>query len=419
MSFLTDLLTNPVLTGILGGSVAASLLYTLRSLPNALVDLVLWQFTSVVLISNDSNAFDTVAEWLGVQESSKRSRKLRLTTDYSEHEQQNTFILSPGLGYSMVWYKGYPVVVHRTMPGGDADRFGRVKEFINLRTLGTSPILLRDLLGTIAESKSGNCNHVEIYLYQNYWRKVARKEKRPLKTVVIPTEQRSRIIRDIEKFRDSKERYRSLGIPYRRGYLFTGPPGTGKTSLVLALAGYFGLRVYAVNLGSIKGDNDLIEAITSVPENAILLIEDIDVAQKKRDEEVLKPVVEKTTAAPGDPPGKQEVQTITLSGLLNAIDGVFSRDGRILVMTTNYPEKLDSALKRPGRADLEEVLSELGTTEIRTMCEQFLGEAGEAFASTVPVPIPPAELQKKLLEEYNRAPAEDPDSDGESEQVSV
>jgi len=88
-----------------------------------------------------------------------------------------------------------------------------------------------------------------------------------------------------------------------------------------------------------------------------------------------------------------------LSGLLNAIDGTFSRDGRILIMTTNHPEKIDPALIRKGRADVREHIGLLGAPEVLAMCKHFLGaSAGAEMAETVAVPIAPADLQELLIQ---------------------
>lgn len=397
---LAELLANPILTGIFGGSLAASLLYTLRGVPKMVLNTLQWKFTSEVLIHNDDSAFEAVNEWLGKQTYTTKARKLRLTSEYSEHEQLSEFKIAPGMGYHLMWYLGKPVLVHRSQPDKGGGVSYRREESLTLMTLG-DPTFLRRLLTDIADSRTTTATHVEVFLYQGYWRRVARKEKRPLHSVVIPPEQKQRIVSNIEKFKQSKAWYRMRGIPYRRGMLLTGPPGTGKTSLVLALAGYFSMRVYAINLGSLRGDNDLIEAVTSVPENAVLLIEDIDVAQKKREDVILVKEEETTTSGPPKET-KESGPAITLSGLLNAIDGVFSRDGRILVMTTNFPEKLDEALKRKGRADITEKLDELGTEEVLTMCQQFLGDRGKDFSSNIPIPIRPADLQEILLQEHQR-----------------
>ncbi|KAI4602054.1 hypothetical protein KJ359_010920 [Pestalotiopsis sp. 9143b] len=182
--------------------------------------------------------------------------------------------------------------------------------------------------------------------------------------------------------------------PLRRGYLFYGPPGTGKTSLSFALAGVFGLDIYVISLLEPSlTEEDLGALFTSLPRRCIVLLEDIDTAGLKRpDDEVSKS--DRTETSKDDNEGEEggegkkkrggggrkkegegsggsdwkavhdlakalkkegadEKKGISLSGLLNAIDGVASHEGRVLIMTTNVPESLDEALIRPGRVDLQ------------------------------------------------------------------
>lgn len=178
-------------------------------------------------------------------------------------------------------------------------------------------------------------------------------------------------------------------MPYRRGYLLSGPPGTGKSSIVLALASHLGRSVYALNLASVTEDATLMEAFAEVPAGAILLVEDIDAMR------ISKSRVEANK--PGEPPS---VGLTTLSGLLNAIDGVAAPEGRLLVMTSNHPEQLDAALIRPGRVDLHERFDLLGPAEVRRMFLRFHpGATAQAaqFAATLGRPVSPAELQCLLL----------------------
>jgi mitochondrial chaperone BCS1 len=93
-------------------------------------------------------------------------------------------------------------------------------------------------------------------------------------------------------------------------------------------------------------------------------------------------------------------QTISLSALLNAIDGAFSRDGRVLFMTTNFKDKIDPALLRAGRSDRRIEVGPLDDGLVSVMCSRFLQNPRDAaaFAKEVKAPIPAAELQERLLE---------------------
>lgn len=384
-------LHNEVFSGAFGASLVVSLIYGLKQVPGIAVDFVTWRFTSELMVFNEDPAFDVVSDWLASLEYTKKTRRLRLTSNYSHEQQGDAVQFSPGIGRHLIWFEGRPVIVSRILPEKGPGGSYKRREDISVRTFGASPVLMHDLLAQIVDARRKVAStKIEIFIYSGYWRLICRKNKRTLDSVVMPPAQQRRIVNDLEKFLVSRDWYEKLGIPYRRGLMLQGPPGCGKTSLVLALASHFQKRVYALNLGSMRGDDVLIEAITGVPENAILLIEDIDAAQVKR-----QSAAPARIAKPGEPESKEEIPVgVSLSALLNAIDGVFSRDGRILVMTTNFPDKIDPALLRGGRADLIENVGELGPREILTMCQQFeLPEMAANFQDS----IPPAQLQRVLL----------------------
>ena len=190
---------------------------------------------------------------------------------------------------------------------------------------------------------------------------------RPISTIDIDQEKRDLLVSDMREYLHPSTRrfYANRGIPYRRGYLFHGPPGTGKFSISLALAGLFGLPLYILNISTtnLTGDQ-FVKMFEILPKSCIVLLEDIDAAGIQRDHG-------KRPNAPGRVKGKGRTQTvknpkgktvqfddrdeaannkgengshskITLSTLLNAIDGIASNEGRILIMTTNNPETLDA-----------------------------------------------------------------------------
>lgn len=140
------------------------------------------------------------------------------------------------------------------------------------------------------------------------------------------------------------DRYSNCGIPYRRGYLLYGPPGTGKSSLSFAIAGVFGVDIYCISMNDPGlSDGELLRLLSHLPRHCVLLLEDIDGAniQQRNDDND-----DRRSTHDG-----RNKSGVSLSGLLNAIDGVASPEGRILIVTTNFPERLDAALIRPGRID--------------------------------------------------------------------
>ena len=167
-----------------------------------------------------------------------------------------------------------------------------------------------------------------------------------------------------------------LGIPFRRGYLLYGAPGSGKTSIIHSLAGELGLDIYIISLSKMGLDDaSLNSLISSLPERCVAIMEDIDAAfthgltrdvsgtdledprdpsRHRRDHESEDDddANDKRDNKRGGGDSGSSGCKITLSGLLNALDGISAQEGRILFATTNRYHTLDPALTRPGRMDL-------------------------------------------------------------------
>jgi len=236
---------------------------------------------------------------------------------------------------------------------------------------------------------------------------------RPLSTVHFDETTKQELVYDITTYLDPNTRrfYTGRGIPYRRGYLLHGTPGTGKTSLSLALAGFFGLELYLCHLPSIQEDADLQKLFAALSPRCMVLLEDIDAVGVKRspddddeDEEEKKDTYNHSRSR------------CTLSGLLNVLDGVASQEGRIVLMTSNHADKLDKALIRPGRIDKMIFLGNISPRSAELMFlrmyapenmpatilskfeDQDLEKLAHDFSSKIPDGIfTPAQLQGYLL----------------------
>jgi chaperone BCS1 len=98
-------------------------------------------------------------------------------------------------------------------------------------------------------------------------------------------------------------------------------------------------------------------AAADLPNNCIFIIEDIDsnkIVQPREVSTAAKTSDQQTVRISGPfMKGQTGFSTINLADILNAIDGITAPVGRVLILTTNHPEKLDPALLRPGRIDLK------------------------------------------------------------------
>lgn len=186
------------------------------------------------------------------------------------------------------------------------------------------------------------------------WRRRSDMPLRTLETVVLREGQKEELIADIDAFFRQEETYNSMGVPWHRGFLFEGPPGTGKTSLAKALAVHFNLDLRYIPLASIDDDGSLLELMNEIEPRSMLLLEDIDIVHGAR---------ERDDKSPG----------VTLSGLLNALDGMMTPHGLIVVFTSNRAGVLDPALTRPGRMDRREHLGFVDEDQIAGLAEVALG----------------------------------------------
>ncbi|KAJ5111926.1 hypothetical protein NUU61_001556 [Penicillium alfredii] len=185
------------------------------------------------------------------------------------------------------------------------------------------------------------------------WVSTTSRPPRPLSTLALDLSIKGNFLKDIETFLSpgSQVWYRSRGFPYRRSYIFYGPPGTGKSSMCFAIAGCVWLDIYCISLNSPRLDEDgLASLFQDLPERCIVLLEDVDTAGLRRVNNLNTPGHSNNSELQNSS-GDDQTAGITLSALLNCLDGVGAREGRILIMTTNHIEKLDEALTRPGRVD--------------------------------------------------------------------
>ena len=315
--------------------------------------------------------------WISSQSIAENARSSLVTTDLasslnrsrndppkSGDVNKKTLYYTPWNGRFPMWYKGHLLVLRRHQAGELISR-----EEVSISCVGRSPQILRELL---SECRTEYAKLVQgrtcLYEHQDgKWIRSAVSKIRRTSTVILKEDRKRELLEDIKEFLDpaSQQWYSDRDIPYRRGYLLYGPPGTGKSSLSSSIAGHFDLDIYILSLSTIS-EASLNSLFAKLSSRCIVLLEDVDAVSSNRDAEV----EDSRQIATGSPSrmSKSVGGKVSLSSLLNVIDGVGSQEGRILIMTTNYITRLDEALIRPGRVDKK---VELGLADNKMTADLF------------------------------------------------
>ncbi|EIW75156.1 P-loop containing nucleoside triphosphate hydrolase protein [Coniophora puteana RWD-64-598 SS2] len=339
--------------------------------------------------SQDDYPYDWLMHWLSKQPAWGRSREFEITTrsvgrsgmtqstsgDVEEEEEElvddDDEALIQGRKKRRITFMPHLDTTHTIYYRGHWLRITRSKRYpdyghgamLKISVVARSNDILKQLVLEAKREYEKDAEHrVHIFMADtNFgcWRWNGARQKRPMSSIVLQPGVKDMLLADCKDFLRSEDWYAERGIPFRRGYLLHGVPGSGKTSLIHSLAGELGLDIYVVSLSS-KGmsDNTLATLMGNVPSRCILLLEDLDAAFTRsvsRDSSSTgapNPVNPFGLSGSSNNNDTNDGSTLSLSGLLNSLDGVAAAEGRLLFATTNHLERLDPALSRPGRMDV-------------------------------------------------------------------
>ena len=383
-------LANQMVAGAIALGLVGVLAAALRKVPGALWSQAQRLFVVTATLDSRNDLFPSFVAWMDEQRFGRRSRWFSVVQappavagDDSEPDDAPPLQYSPAPGFHLFWYRGHLMWLHR-----DIAMNLQVVETIRLGALFAGRRVMEELMeGVVRHAGARRAHRLSLYTIDRWgeqWHLADTKPRRSLDSVVLDEGVARRLHDDIHEFFDRRDWYAQLGIPWRRGYLLHGPPGTGKTSVAYALAGELRLKLCTLSLTNPKlNDHTLSDLLQRTPPRSLILIEDIDAFFKARD--------------------KQDARIeVSFSGLLNALDGVAAQEGRIVVLTTNHRERLDPALIRPGRIDVEVELGNASAGQLQGLLLRFHPEAGERAARLArdypPGVLSPAQVQQILIE---------------------
>lgn len=369
----------------------------MRAAPERLWEWFVSQATMTITVKDDDAAFVWVKEWFLDQGFLKRLRRVDLDTTL----RGETLKLIPAPGRHWFWYGRRPFVVHFYRSENVEGRSQRRTESFTFKTIGRHQQLLRRFIADVVQSHEKALRlESSLFVYDDFWTRVPGYSPRSLDSVILKSGEKEDLIQDVERFKTAKKRYCELGVPYHRGYLFHGPPGTGKTSLVSALAQKFGMAIYAINLNDFS-DKTLAASIREVPPDSVVLFEGIDCMKGGKARGTEGNGMTKDSIASGGNETAADLLGVTLSGLLNVLDGFSAPDNVLFVMTTNSVDALDPALLRPGRIDYKLCMGEASEQQKVDLYRRFFPSASELealeFVDTHTLAKTMAEFQGLLL----------------------
>ncbi len=375
--------------GALTLSVSGGVMFMLRTVPNRIIRFVKSQCVTVLTFNNTSwesrNVFHRISTFLMSKTTEAGTRSLSVSSVWDDELNRRIITMSVGFGNHIVWYGHTPLLINKMAlesSGGDL-----LKEQISIYKFGRSHKLFHQLVAD--NTVLPNDDKLALYDFNldRGWDISTHIDAQGLDSLALDADIKKMFRDEMDFFLNNREDYLRIGLPWKVAMVLHGIPGSGKTSIIRALAAEYKLRLCILPIHQMS-DSSFSKALMSAPQKSIIAIEDFDSARATNARSNVTKTAKSSNNTPSDPNGDVVAETtatkgkdeakeaiaewaegLTLSTILNALDGIASLDGIVIMMTTNCIEKIDDAILRSGRVDR---LIELPMVSSEAVKEHFL-----------------------------------------------
>ena len=337
----------------------------------------------------------------------ERSRSFTYSADSRWRDGEETTenqTLAIGYGNHAGRFRGTLIEVERSLD--ESNRAGTFKETLVVTFITRDKAVVRDFIDELVKITSAGSavfKHVPIYTNSSsYWDRTGKLPLRSIESVFTADNAGQHVVDAVRAFEAKKDEHHRLGLPHHIGILLHGEPGCGKSSLIHAVASELQRSIYYLNLGSVTDDSCLTSLLAGTRDwsKALLVLEDIDatgVMVNRAEGGAEKGKKKKGKAKEQDTAVTASSSPVSLSVLLNSLDGILCPDGLVVIATTNHLDRLDPALRRPGRFDHLIELGKLGYDDFVRMARLF-GKDPNKFLIANDVEMTGAQMRAILLD---------------------
>eukprot|EP01129_Flabellula_baltica_P003144 TRINITY_DN12982_c0_g1_i1.p1 TRINITY_DN12982_c0_g1~~TRINITY_DN12982_c0_g1_i1.p1 ORF type:complete len:746 (+),score=180.50 TRINITY_DN12982_c0_g1_i1:112-2349(+) len=391
-SFVYDLGSSVMEDALVKGAFVMSIVYALKDYMFEFGSFM-WQvtvgasmFKSLTITTSDADnkpLYNKVCFWL-MRNFTTRIASQRVNVENKEYvwlddlnaNTESTIDYHPGEGLFLIKFKDtfvwIDVSVSQLNHGTGWDNKPQSVSSVTFKVFGWNERILADIVNVASEFYEKNKSYDKTSIRQGSpWypqgRFLISKDKvDDLRFIVLADDVEKRVLKILNNFKNHPEIWKDQNLSHRESILLYGPPGNGKTMLINFIAGYLGYDILLLNLTSSNiDDEDLLQIFSKASPKTVIVIEEIDAACPQRD---LKK----------DASSSRRNRSITMSGLLLALDGPANKDGPLLVATTNCYEKLDAALTRAGRFNHHIKLTWATEQQLERLLHDYFPEATDS-----------------------------------------